>query len=873
MVVLRACAGPAECTLQGLVRVLADVAPKPRRTLIASSSSDRLSTPMLKSKILRAFTQRNLFQRKAQQRRRRLNFELLELRLPLSGEPILVPSLEGEVIGGQFFQGQLSPEPIVLSEEEIEELAERQEEGGMVMPQDPETILSDVDPSQSFGDPLIVGGNLAPDLAAVSASSFTLGQLTGLSSSATGGQTSDIAEPNVGTLGSAVFQTGNWYASVSGDGGNSFQFVNPFTNWYPSGVTDPLGRFCCDQRVAQAPAQNLTIWYLQFDKGVRIAVANGTSDLLQNRWTFYNFTPASFGFSSNQELDYPTMQVTNSNLYVSSNVCSNDSCGSAVVFRLPLSSLAAAASVSPRYFTTTSPSVVLANGASTRMYMGAVESSSTFRVFSWDDSSTSFSNQLITGLNTTFGSGRGSHIAPGPDHNNWLSRDDERAKTAWLTGNSLGFMWDSGQGTNRPYPFIRTLTLDASTLAVTGQPDIWNANFAFAYPAIAVNARGAIAGSLMVGGGSLVPEVDALIKDDLSNPVNSLWELYSIAKGTNGDPNGWGDYLGAQTNAPLPNTWAAVGYVLNGQPVPPGNFNSNIKPYYFTMGRGRDFPVPTPVTVVTGNGIGISNNDGSPQAADGTDFGSVNVGGFSGIQTFVVGNTGTGDLLLNGIFQSIIIGGPNAGDFELFNDILNNNIPPGGTQNFQIRFRPTAGGTRNATVSFSSNDPQNSTFAFSISGTGNAFTGPRIEVSASGQVITDGDNSPSEFDGTDFGVVGLSQVSTATFSIRNAGSTTLNLTGSPLVQKSGTNAADFSIGQPSASSIAPGGTVTFQLSFTPSANGLRTATVSIPNSDSSQLNPFQFAVQGTGGTVTTSSWKSIGPAPQNGGLGGASTLR
>jgi hypothetical protein len=48
---------------------------------------------------------------------------------------------------------------------------------------------------------------------------------------------------------------------------------------------------------------------------------------------------------------------------------------------------------------------------------------------------------------------------------------------------------------------------------------------------------------------------------------------------------------------------------------------------------------------------------------------------------------------------------------------------------------------------------------------------------------------------------------------------------------------------------ATNGTTTFQVTFDPSAAGLRTATISIANDDSDE-NPFDFAIQGTGTAPT-----------------------
>jgi hypothetical protein len=65
----------------------------------------------------------------------------------------------------------------------------------------------------------------------------------------------------------------------------------------------------------------------------------------------------------------------------------------------------------------------------------------------------------------------------------------------------------------------------------------------------------------------------------------------------------------------------------------------------------------------------------------------------------------------------------------------------------------------------------------------------------------------------------------------------------------GTNGADFNVTTQPASSVAPAGSTTFQVTFDPSATGLRTATLSFTNNDNDE-SPFNFSIQGTGYTVT-----------------------
>ena len=131
-----------------------------------------------------------------------------------------------------------------------------------------------------------------------------------------------------------------------------------------------------------------------------------------------------------------------------------------------------------------------------------------------------------------------------------------------------------------------------------------------------------------------------------------------------------------------------------------------------------------------------------------------------------------------------------------------------------------------------------------------AFSGllPEMAVSGNSVEITDGDSTPSVADHTDFGnvnVVGGSLV--RTFTIANPGSANLNLTRTPKVAISGTNAADFSVNVQPTTPVAAAGSTTFQVTFVPGAIGLRSATLSIANDDSDE-NPYDFSIQGTGDT-------------------------
>jgi hypothetical protein len=124
---------------------------------------------------------------------------------------------------------------------------------------------------------------------------------------------------------------------------------------------------------------------------------------------------------------------------------------------------------------------------------------------------------------------------------------------------------------------------------------------------------------------------------------------------------------------------------------------------------------------------------------------------------------------------------------------------------------------------------------------------PEINLQGNSVSIVSGDTTPDLADHTDFGTVSTASGTVVrTFTIQNLGTAALSLTGaSPYVVISGAHAADFAVTAIPSNSIAAGGSTTFQITFDPSADGLRTATISIANNDADE-NPYTFAIQGTG---------------------------
>jgi hypothetical protein len=241
---------------------------------------------------------------------------------------------------------------------------------------------------------------------------------------------------------------------------------------------------------------------------------------------------------------------------------------------------------------------------------------------------------------------------------------------------------------------------------------------------------------------------------------------------------------------------------------------------------------------ILGNSQVIADGDTTPTTADHTDFGSV-APSSSIIRTFTIRNTGTTTLNLTGSPRVQLSG---SSDFIVITQPAATVAAGGGTTTFQILFTPGSAGLKTATVTITNNDSDENPYNFTIQGTGTSAA--EIDVLGNSQVIADGDTTPTTTDHTDFGSVTTSGSIIRTFTIRNTGSATLNLTGSPRVQLTGSSNF-IVIAQPAATVAAGGGTTTFQILFTPSSTGLKTATVIIANNDSNE-NPYNFDIQGTG---------------------------
>ncbi len=215
-------------------------------------------------------------------------------------------------------------------------------------------------------------------------------------------------------------------------------------------------------------------------------------------------------------------------------------------------------------------------------------------------------------------------------------------------------------------------------------------------------------------------------------------------------------------------------------------------------------------------------------------FGNVNVGA-SADQTLTVTNTGTAALNVG----APAIAGANAGDFAVVANACTAPVAPAGTCTLTVRFTPAAAGARAATLTLPSNDPAGP-HTVALSGTGVVLQ-PVLSVPAT----------------LAFGSVNLGANAVQSLTVANTGAAPLNV-GTPAI--TGANAGDFTlVTNGCTAAVAPGGTCTLTLRFTPSAAGARAATLTLPSND--PAGPRTVALSGTGVAVAVGPRLTFEPDP------------
>ena len=377
-------------------------------------------------------------------------------------------------------------------------------------------------------------------------------------------------EPTIANAGNIVFATGNWWAAISSDGGQTFSYISPY-NEFPAS----FGGFCCDQMVVYDPSRDIFIWTLQYVSSGpagagqniwRMAVTR-PSDAVLGFWWYWDFTSAS-----NTEWDFPGLCLSNDFVYYFTNrgVFNSNSVNDSWLFRIPLDPISTGSGFGYTFWDFGTIGVGnlswrCANGSKDVLYAGSHNSTSQIRLLRVPESgTTAFWNDI--NLSATWPNA--THVCPTPDGRDWCGFDDGRIKAGWVGRNTIGFLWNASAGNGFAVPYVEGARITQSSLAYLDRPFIWNSTFAFQYPAAAVNVRGDV-GIVVHGSSSTVyPGFAVGIDDDFARDAGDgppPWELTYVRFSSQGpNTNRWGDYFSVQPYLPNRLGWTASGTTMQG---------------------------------------------------------------------------------------------------------------------------------------------------------------------------------------------------------------------------------------------------------------------------------------------------------------------
>jgi hypothetical protein len=407
--------------------------------------------------------------------------------------------------------------------------------------------------------------------------------VTGAGVGCSGDAAAVCSEPSGASGGGVVFVTMNWSVAYSTNGGSTFTVLDP-TTIFPS---DAVG-FCCDQIVQYLPSINRFVWLLQ-GNGYRLATAS-PADIINSggkSWTYWNLTPAVFGEPASASFDYPDLSVGNNALYLSW-----DGNGGFQVARTSLAGIAAGGTISIDFtHPSDGPSNItwgdhLTQDTGDEIFWAGHNGNNKLRVFS-----------LAEGSNTYFwrdiGISSWANNAPTsttPDGVDWLAKNfngpggnsfpRNGVIGATRSGNQLWFAWSAGTDSNFKQPHIEMVTLDrGNNFSKMQQVQIWNNDYAFAYPALATNAcTGEVGLSFEFGGNG-----------NYENHVVGFWGdfIAYITTGSNSGTDRFGDYVTIRqapvTESNPGNLFTAFGFGVNAVPPPGSGKQSDVR--YVLFGR------------------------------------------------------------------------------------------------------------------------------------------------------------------------------------------------------------------------------------------------------------------------------------------------
>jgi len=408
-----------------------------------------------------------------------------------------------------------------------------------------------------------------------------------------------ISEPSFAQNGDTVFMTWNIGAARSTNGGTSFLFVSPTADFL----------LCCDQDVVYSPLHDVWVWYRQgsFDLSLGPGGCDPTAFTLPTcrnqskigistdnaaTWCFFNIQATDIdGGLTAHWLDYPHMQVTKNNVYISTNIFDvNFGPGGSAVLRFDLNGLIDCNDTTfDVLFSSSDFNYTFVNGATDTMYFGTQLGPTSTEVFKWVDGSGIINSDTVTYTSYV----QSDHVCTLSNGANPCGRSDPRIMGGYLANGVIGFVWDAAQGGAFSFPYLNHIRIDESTCCSStisldaggGNPVIFSNSHATFFANTGANPVGNVAIGFFELGGSLNPRY-VLGVDNSINPGTSF--EFQIIK-TSTDPpdftNEWGDYVRVKSYHPFDGSWAATGYTLQG-----GGGDANAEQLYILFSTPQCHP-------------------------------------------------------------------------------------------------------------------------------------------------------------------------------------------------------------------------------------------------------------------------------------------
>ncbi len=406
------------------------------------------------------------------------------------------------------------------------------------------------------------------------------------------------------------------------------------------------------------------------------------------------------------------------------------------------------------------------------------------------------------------------------------------------TSFSFGLSFANNDADENPYNFTVSGT-------GTGSPDI-----AFDDPQgtpVANGGTGSAGSSATVGGTNFaIYDISNLGTDVLNIDLPSAGDASNLSNVTIDAVT-----IGSQTLSALNGTTSLIIHYI---PTAEGAFS-------FDFAVGSDDPDEDPFTFSTTGSAG-----GTPDIAvvSSSAVGSLNDGDtdFQGGQavavqrtvTYTISNTGNGTLTLTSPSLMSSISNESNVTVDAIS-LASATVAPSGSTTLDVTYTPTAAGLFTFDLDIVSDDPDEATFDIAVSGSGTGT--PEIGLSGSiGGAVADG-GTLAQGSQVAAGAVAV------TFTVENTGTGTLTL--STATSSGASNVTVNSISAPASTTVAPSGSTTFTVNYTPTLAGAFSFDLSVVNDDGDE-NPYNFTVSGTAtGTPEIGLSGSIGGAVADGG--------